>query len=47
MLDPYTILIPNLLNQDLISNSPYCLPYSSSDVSWENLVLDELLNSLI
>ena len=29
--------------QDLISNSPYCLPYSSCDVSLENLVLDQLI----
>ena len=32
-----------LNSQDLISNSPYCLPYSSYDVSLENLVLDQLL----
>ena len=31
--------------QDLISNSPYCLPYSSCDVSLENLVLDQLIIS--
>ena len=24
-------------------NSPYCQPYSSSDVSLENLVLDQLI----
>ena len=29
-------------HQDLISNSPYCLPYSSCDISLENLVLDQL-----
>ena len=29
--------------QDLISNSPYCLPYGSCDVSLENLVLDQLI----
>ena len=29
--------------QDLIGNSPYCLPYSSCDVSSENLVLDQLI----
>ena len=29
--------------QDLISNSPYCLPYSSCDVSLENLVVDQLI----
>ena len=32
-----------LNSQDLISNSPYCLPYSSCDVSLENLVLDQLI----
>ena len=32
-------------SQDLISNSPYCLPYSSFDVSFENLVLDQLVIS--
>ena len=30
-------------SQDLISNSPYCLPYSSCDVSLENLGLDRLI----
>ena len=25
------------------SNSPYCLPYSSCDVSLENLVMDRLI----
>ena len=30
-------------SQDLISNSPYCLPYNSCDVSVENLVLDQPL----
>ena len=30
-------------SQDLISNSPYCQPYSSCDVSLENLVLDQLI----
>ena len=29
-------------SQDLISNSPYCLSYSSCDVSLEILVLDQL-----
>ena len=28
---------------DLISNSPYCLPYSSWDVSLENLGSDQLI----
>ena len=32
--------------QDLISNSPYYLPYSSCDVSLENLALDQLTISL-
>ena len=32
-----------LNSQDLTSNSPYCLPYSSYDVSLENLVLDQLI----
>ena len=31
------------LIQDLISNSPYCLLYSSYDVSNENLLLDQLI----
>ena len=30
-------------SQDLISNSPYCLLYSSCNVSLENLVLDQLI----
>ena len=30
-------------SQDLFSNSPYCLLYSSCDVSLENLVLDQLI----
>ena len=29
---------------DLISNTPYCLPYNSYDASSENLVLDQLEN---
>ena len=28
-------------SQDLISNSPYCLPSDSYDVNWENKVLDQ------
>ena len=28
--------------QDLISNSPYCLPYNFYDVNSENLALDQL-----
>ena len=30
-------------SQDLISNSPYCLPVSSCDFILENLVLDQLI----
>ena len=30
-------------SQDLYSNSPYCLPYNSCDIGWENLVLDQLI----
>ena len=33
--------------RDLISNSPYCLPYISYDVSLENLVLDRLIIPLV
>ena len=29
-------------SQDLTSNSPYCVSFSSCDVSFENLVLDQL-----
>ena len=29
--------------RDLVSNSPYCLQYSSCDIGFENLVLDQLL----
>ena len=29
-------------SQDLIGNSPYCLPENSCDVSLKNLVLDQL-----
>ena len=39
------ILVSHVLtlnSQDLISNSPYCLPYSSCDVCLEKLVLDQL-----
>ena len=35
-------LFPKISLVILISNSPYCLPYSSCDVSLENLVLDQL-----
>ena len=30
-------------SQDLISNSFYCLPYSSCDINLENLVLNQLI----
>ena len=30
-------------SQDLISNSAYCLPYNSYDISSENLVLNQLI----
>ena len=30
-------------SQDLVNNSPYCLPYNSCDVSLENLVLDQVI----
>ena len=33
-------LMPSL--PDVISNRPYCLPYSSFDVSLDNLVLDQI-----
>ena len=33
-----TLSLPDLI----LSNTPYCLPYSSYDVSTENLVLDQL-----
>ena len=36
--------IPKPFNsQDLISNSPYCLPYNSYNVRLENLELDQLI----
>ena len=34
---------PVFNSQDLISNSPYCLPYNSCDLNLENLVLDQLI----
>ena len=36
------VLILPSHSQDLISNSPYCLPYNSYYVSSESLVLDQL-----
>ena len=35
-----TLVTLTFNSQDLISNSPYCLPYNSCNVSSENLVLD-------
>ena len=35
-------IVRSLHSKDLISNSPYCLPYNAYDVRLENLVLDEL-----
>ena len=32
--------VSTLLLHDLINNYPYCLPYSSYDISLENLILD-------
>ena len=34
-------------SQEAISNSPYCLPYDSYDFSSENLILDQLIISLL
>ena len=31
-------------SQNLSSNSPFCLPHSSYDVSVENLVLDQFIH---
>ena len=39
----HTVSSDASLLQDLISNSPYCLLYSSYDVSTENLLLDQLI----
>ena len=38
-------LSKSLNSQDLIGNSPFCLSYSSCDVSLKNLVLDQLIIS--
>ena len=37
-----TLVFSQSNHQDLITNSPYSLPYSSCDVSLENLLLDQL-----
>ena len=39
---PQTPRLSPFNSQDLLSNSTYCLPYSSCDISFENLVLDQL-----
>ena len=39
-----TFLLISFHAYDLISNTPYCLPYNSYDASSENLVLDQLEN---
>ena len=41
-LGVFMILFLPFHYQDLISNSPYCLPYNSYDVNSENLALDQL-----
>ena len=43
---PWITLQVTFNSQDLISSSPYCLPYSSCDVSLEKLVLDQLINKI-
>ena len=51
----FTMLVPWLIqndydtfwSQDLISDSPYCLPYNSYDVSLENLVRIYLLDLVL
>ena len=40
---PQTPRLSPFNSQDLISDSTYCLPYSSCDISFENLVLDQLI----
>ena len=42
LTQPLTGLEP-FYSQDLINNSPYCLPCNSYDVSLENLVLNQLI----
>ena len=36
-------ILSYILFPDLISNSPYCLPYNYQDVSLNDLVLDEII----
>ena len=40
---PQTPRLSPFNSQDLISDSTYCLPYSSCDISFENLVSDQLI----
>ena len=40
---PQTPRLSPFNSQDLISNSTYCMPYNSCDISFENLVLDQLI----
>ena len=47
MIDNAFIQGPTIHSKDLISNSPYCLPYNSYDVSLENLVLEQLIIPLL
>ena len=47
MIDNAFIQQPTFHSKDLISNSPYCLPYNSYDVSLENLVLEQLIIPLL
>ena len=47
MIDNAFIQWPTFHSKDLISNSPYCLPYNSYDVSLENLVLKQLIIPLL
>ena len=40
----YSLLLYSLRSsQDLISNSPYCLPYNFYNVSLDHLILDQLI----
>ena len=43
LLNSHLFPFPFIHSQDLISNSPYYLPYNSYNVSSENLVLDQLI----
>ena len=37
------VFVFSAISNSVISNSPYCLPYNSYDVSSENLVLNQLI----